>query len=181
MSYGVEALEAAHSKLKQTHRSEEERESELQHKKRVSLLGKTLVRQTIQKLPHNQNGVTLTPKLKRRQAGGIAVSLGVAPDYPLHLLELSALGDQTSGWMNYTLSLKDCERIDFNAKIAEFHASMNEYLSGLGLGYVETHLALYEDNQPNPVGFQSPQYDFIRTVSGLFLPDVLTVLEGEKL
>lgn len=151
-----------------------------QAKDRMSLLGRTLVTATIEQLPFDRNGITLQPNKKRHNEFITALALG--EDFDTSKLSLYARGDQASGWMSYQLSYSTLNGSGPNESVVQsefgerFSADQTGHLDGSG---VHSETNLYWGGEP--VLFESEQYGFIRTISGLFFPEVVAVLKQQGL
>jgi hypothetical protein len=172
--FGREVLLSAQRSADERRRQENQEELDRQLARRKSLLGETVVQATIAKMDFDKNGITLKPG--RSHDDEFRRQLALGEDFAVSNLELKAKGDQTSGWMNYKLNYVD------NNSLSELLV----FQAGTGTPYLykaDTRIVVPEEdsNASVPVEFESPGYRFIRTVSGLFLPEVLKTLEAEGL
>ena len=176
MILGRDRLLEAQDKADELERERVRTELNLYTERRVAYLGKTLLAKTIQRTPQDhgirRNGVSLEPSKKHQNEFRRQLALG--EDFEIDRLVLNASGDVSSGWMNYQLNYRYDQNDVKPYQVTSFHADTHKHVRGQES---DTHLFL----EDQPVQFESQQYNLIRNISGLFLPEVIRALEAEGL
>lgn len=145
---------------------------------RAQALSLLMLEETIAAMGSRKNSQIFGPSKRKAHHERFKREMALPDSYEADRLLLKAKGDQASRWMDYTLCFKQTEDLTTTCEpISRFRASdglpnypwtqMTDRSWPTGLGVWE------EDDMLRPVTYKSPEYEFIKNVTGLFMPSVV--------
>jgi hypothetical protein len=174
--FGREAFIEAQKKAEAFKHSKETEAMEQRGSELKALLGLALLKKTIEKVDKFANGVNLQPAKRQGEAFRRKLELdSVDSDYDTSKLMLKAVGDTASSWMHYDLEYQQPEGLE-DETIGKFYASRTDHI----LGHKVSPSHLWYGAERVPVSYESEEYQFIRAVAGLFLPEAIKIIEGQS-
>lgn len=157
---------------------------------RKTMLARLVFRDTVKQMDVGRNGLSLRPTSDKKREREFISSMRLEEGFEVSRLSLLAKGDRISGWMNFDLRYSQTfPRHDAEQSISEFRAQ-ERGPHCLGIASVpssDTNLWAWRRPESSteviglPIAFGTEEYQFVRSVAGLFLPQVISELEREGL
>lgn len=186
MLFGRGALQKAHSDTVEALKEREAAARKRNEAERRTMLARVLFRETVEQMDIAKNTVSLKPASGKELRQNFLHEMNLEGEYDIDRMSLRAEGDQMSGWLEYSLQY-DMPHQEFDAikAISQFRVQSRTELHLAGSDFPSSETYLWEQHPVSsatkPIALDSDEYAFVRSVAGLFLPEVIRELEREDL
>ncbi len=144
---------------------------------RKTRLARTLFRVTVESMGPHQDHMTLEPSPKQSDRQRFLSVMGLTSEFEIDRLSLLARGDRSLGSMQYDLNYRQASSgQDIQEVISSFTAEDHPLATE-----VEPLSETLLSRGGQEILFVSDDYKFVRSIAGLFLPQVTSELQKEGL